>query len=99
MGWPALEAEELAAFVPGAGQGSRAMRYYADAHRIAVASPDSPQGLVMVHPTPTGGGSIGKAYYSGQAATGEPLWSLKIHGRWVGGRWLLIGHEFVPAQG
>jgi hypothetical protein len=75
------------------------MRYFADAHQIAVASPDSPQGLVMVYPAPTGGGSIGKAYYCGQDAAGDPAWSLKIHGRWLEGRWLLIGHEFVPAQG
>jgi hypothetical protein len=51
----------------------------------------------MVYPAPTGGGSIGKAYYSGQAAAGEPVLSLKVHGRWLEGRWLLSGHEFIPA--
>src|SRR4051794_31683873 len=67
----------------GRAAGLRATRYYASAHRVAVASPTSPQGLVMVYPAPTGGGSIGKAYYCGQDAAGDPAWSLKIHGRWL----------------
>jgi hypothetical protein len=41
---------------------------------------------------------IGEAYLSGDNALGEPVWSLKIQGRWVDGVWLFRNGEFIPIR-
>lgn len=51
-----------------------------------------------VYPDSEQGKAIGMAYYSGIDAMGEPIWSLRIHGAWLGGRWLLLDGRFVPTQ-
>jgi hypothetical protein len=71
------------------------VRYFAKINRTDMASLGGPPGVVAVS-SDHGGPLIGKAYRSGDDASGEPLWSLKIGRKWVGGLWRLRGLEFLP---
>jgi hypothetical protein len=71
------------------------MRYFARVSRADMAGIGGPPGVVTVS-SDHGGRSIGKAYRCGDDASGEPAWSLKIGGKWVGGLWRLRGLEFLP---
>jgi hypothetical protein len=38
----------------------------------------------------------GRAYFCGPDASGEPLWSLRVGSKWIGGLWFFLGEEFRP---
>src|SRR4051794_30689451 len=82
----------------GGGQGRgghQAVRYFIKALRVDVTSPDGAAGVVAVYSDPANSRSIGEAYYCGRNAMGESVWSLKVKGQWLAGRWLLIGSQLV----
>jgi hypothetical protein len=67
------------------------VKYYA-----RISRPGGPPSVASVYSSPSGGIPMGEAYYSGDDARGVPVWSLKVHGRWIGERWKLRGGEFIP---
>jgi hypothetical protein len=74
------------------------MTYFARVRDGAVRGLGGPPSFIPVYLHTSSPSAIGEAYYSGDDASGEPVWSLKIAGRWVEGRWKLLRKRFTPAQ-
>jgi hypothetical protein len=72
-------------------------------HFYALERPDEFEGddgkhALDVYLRENGVRPVGVAYFSGEDACGDLLWSLKIDGEWVRGLWLIAGGKFHPAK-
>jgi hypothetical protein len=74
------------------------MTHFTRVREAAVRGLGGPPSFIPVYLHMSSPWPIGEAYYSVDDTSGEPVWSLKIAGRWVEGRWKLLHKRFNPAQ-